>query len=191
MKLKNIFGLLAVSSIALFSCNDEKKDTTTTTLEETTPPVATDTVVKTTKTASMVVVTDAEVPAPIKTTFTKKYPKAEKIEWTRYVPVEEDYYFIPDTTYYYVRYNANGSDYTTWYNSLGDWIKTSTPIIGGSDKLPAAVNKMLAADYAGYEIDEVSKENDKNMEMYEVKLRKGDDKVKLKVLPNGEIAKKK
>jgi hypothetical protein len=49
----------------------------------------------------------------------------------------------------------------------------------------------LNAQYPGYAIEEVDRENDKDMEMYEIKLRKGEEKAKLKVLPNGEVFKRK
>ncbi len=68
--------------------------------------------------------------------------------------------------------------------------KTSTKVPGNS-KLPDAVNKTINDSYPGYTIVEIDEENDKDMDMYEIELNKGDSKVKLKILPNGEIFKRK
>jgi hypothetical protein len=190
MTIKNVIGIIAIGSIALLSCNDDKSDKTT---EATTDTLVTTPVVTVAKQASTegtsVKITTADVPDTIRTGFEKKYPKAERVEWMSYQPVEND--DLPmDDRYYYVRFNNAGADYTTWYNNRGDWVKTSTKIPGNS-KLPDAVNKYINANYPNYTIEEISKENDKDMDMYEIKLNKGENKVKLKILPNGEVFKKK
>lgn len=97
---------------------------------------------------------------------------------------------LPMDNSYYVTFQNKGTDVTSWYNNLGDWVKTSTKIPGDS-RLPDAVNKTLNEHYPGYKIEDISKENDKNMDMYETKLNKGEEKIKLKVLPNGEVFKRK
>jgi len=135
------------------------------------------------------VITVDKVPANVKTTFTAKYPKAQKVVWVEYQPVESDYLTM-DSTYYYVRFNDNGADYITWYDNRGEWVKTSTKVEGNSS-LPDAVNKTLNDQFPGYTIEEINKENDKNMDMFEIKLNKGEQKAKVKILPNGEIFKRK
>jgi uncharacterized membrane protein YkoI len=95
-----------------------------------------------------------------------------------------------DDNYYYVRYNNDGADYVSWYNNRGEWVKTSTRITGNPN-LPDAVNKTINAQYPGYTIVEIDKENDKNMDMYEVELKKGEAKAKLKILPDGTVFKRK
>jgi hypothetical protein len=102
----------------------------------------------------------------------------------------EDDDLVKDDTYYYVRYNNDGADYTTWYNNRGEWVKTGTKVAGDKN-LPGAVNQYINANYPGYKIEEIQKENDKNMNMYEIKMYKGNSKVKLKILPNGRVFKKK
>lgn len=186
MKVKNLACLLAISSFAIFSCNSKTEETKTTEPEKT--PVAV--VAKQASTEGTSVTVDAEkVPEAIRTSFTTKYPKVKKVEWVSYTPVETDELEMDDQ-YYYVRYNNDGADYTSWYNNRGEWVKTSTKIPGNS-KLPDAVNKTINDLYPGYTINEIDKENDKDMDMYEIELNKGESKVKLKILPNGTIYKRK
>ncbi len=189
MIIKNVMGIIAIGSIALLSCNDKSEKST----EVITDTVVTTPVAAVAKQASTegtsVKISTADVPDTIRTGFEKKYPKAQRVEWMSYQPVEND--DLPmDDRYYYVRFNNSGADYTTWYNNRGDWVKTATKIPGNS-KLPDAVNKYINANYPDYTIEEISKENDKDMDMYEIKLNKGENKVKLKILPNGEVFKKK
>ncbi len=65
---------------------------------------------------------------------------------------------------------------------MGDWVITSTKV-NGDARLPYAVNKTIKEQYPGYKIEEVSNENNKDMDMYEVKANQGDAKAKLKILP--------
>ncbi len=186
MKVRNLLTVLSISSLAIFSCKSKTTDTTTTKPEET--PVAVVAEQARTEGKSVTVVA-ADVPEPIRTSFTTKYPKAERVEWVSYTPVESDELEMDDQ-YYYVRYNNDGADYTSWYNNRGEWVKTSTKVPGNS-KLPDAVNQTINASYPGYTIVEIDKENDKDRELYEIELNKGEDKVKLKILPNGEVVKRK
>ena len=177
----------ACIALSAMSCNDEKKTDAAVTTDTTTSVKTVAQVAATEGTA--VNVSTAEVPDTIKNSFMAKYPKAITPQWVKYTPVESDY--LPmDDQYYYVVFLNNGEDITSWYNNRGEWVKTSTKI-KGDPRLPDAVNKTLNAQYPGYSIEEVDRENDKDMEMYEIKLRKGEDKAKLKVLPNGEVFKRK
>lgn len=186
MKVKQFLCISAIGSVLIFSCNQKKADTTVTTPEET--PVAV--VAKQAVTeGTTVALTSENVPEPVRNSFSVKYPKASRVEWMSYTPVEYDEMPMDDR-YYYVRYNNDGSDYTSWYNNRGEWVKTSTKVPGNSS-LPDAVNKTINDEYPGYRIVEIDKENDKDMEMYEIELRKGDSKAKLKILPNGKIFKRK
>ena len=186
MKHLFVFALFALGFLFI-GCGDNKNETTVT---------ATDSVAPVTSVAKMaategrsVEITDRDVPDSVTITFKKKYSTAQKVVWMKYEPVESDELSMDDS-YYYVRFNSDGADYTTWYNNRGEWVKTSTRITNTTG-LPDAVNNTITSQYPGYEIVEIEKENDKNRDTYEVELRKGDEKVKLKLLPNGEIFKRK
>ncbi len=185
--MKIFFPALAASLVMFASCdNDKKVETDTTTTTEV--PVASMNDVSRTE-GKTTVVTTADVPDSVRISFEKKYPKVDRVEWVRYEPIESDELDMDDQ-YYYVRYNTSGADYTSWYNNRGEWVKTSTKIAGNS-KLPDAVNQTINTQYPGFTIVEIDKENDKNMDMYEIELKKGEAKVKVKILPDGTVFKRK
>ncbi|HMJ47010.1 MAG TPA: PepSY-like domain-containing protein [Ferruginibacter sp.] len=187
MKHNLVFSLCFTVVFMATGCGDNKKETTVTTTDSAAPVT---TVAKMAVTeGKSIVITDKDVPDSVSLIFRKKYPTAQKVVWMKYEPVESDE-LVMDDSYYYVRFNSDGSDYTTWYNNRGEWVKTSTRIPNTSG-LPDAVNNTITTQFPGYEIVEIDKENDKNRDMYEIELKKGDDKVKLKILPNGEIYKRK
>ena len=184
-----LFLFSAAIILSTASCKDEKKETTAY-ISDTTATVTTGVAVTPPARfeGTAVKVSADSVPAPVSASFKQKYPKVLTPEWVYYTPVESDE--LPmDDTYYYVQFSDNGEDYTSWWNDEGEWVKTATIIPAGDPRLPVAVNKTINAMYGDYTIEEISKENDKNMDMYKIKLRKGDDKVKVKILPNGEIFK--
>ena len=193
MKITQIAGLLVLSVCTLISCNEKKTSmaetlTITDTLANTQPTAAADTGTRVIS-ANGVLLADNEVPDTIRAAFKTKYPRVTRSQYYSYQSHADDDLEI-DQSYYYVRFNDNGADYTSWFDSNGDWVKTSTKVPGNKN-LPDAVNRYLNVNYPGYAIEEISKENDKNINMYEIKLGKGDRKVKLKILPNGKVFKRK
>jgi len=193
MKMKYIILFIALLSAGILGCKTDNKNTDTVTTDtlavaKATAPVS-EVALQASSEGTAVVINENDVPDTIKKTFMIKYPQIQRAEWYKYQPVTDDDLEMDDS-YYYVRYNNDGADYTSWYNNNGEWVKTSTKVPGNKN-LPDPVNRYINANYPGYVIEEISKENDKNMDMYEIKLTKGDSKVKLKILPNGRIFKKK
>lgn len=190
MKMLHYVPALLIAASVGVGCNDEKKDTAVTTTDTvtTTTPAPT-TTVRYAGDGNRTVITKAETPPVVVTSFETKYPKAQKVEWVRYDPIPEDNWNI-EKDYYYITYEVDGVPYGAWYDPEGTWIRTSTPFkdIAG---LPAAVSKAIADGFPGYEVVEVDKENDKNTDMYEVEMKKGEAKAKVKFLPNGDIFKAK
>ncbi len=191
MKLRQLTFIMAVGATSLMACNNDKNSETAVTTDTVTTTTAPVNVVadRADNDGRAVVVTSENVPEPVRTSFVTKYPKLEKVEWYSYTPVEDDNLSMDDQ-YYYVRFNDKGADYMSWYNNRGEWVKTST-VVPGPKSLPDAVNRYINANYPDYKIEEISKENDKDMDMFEIKMNKGESKVKLKILPNGEVFKKK
>lgn len=183
------FLSLAATAAFLFSCttaeNKVQHEDTLAVVEAPATPVVTNTGNNT------VVISETAVPTNVKTTFTTKNPKAERVEWMTYTPVEYDNIKMrnPTDTIYYVKYYTGGTEYYNWYDANGEFIRSRTKFLGGSEKLPAAVNAVLAEKYPGFTVTEIDKENDKDMDMYELELNKGDEKVKMKILPDGNIFK--
>ena len=192
IKFSNVLSLVSLASVLMLACNDSKDEKSTAATAAANTETATTTTNTQSSTHSKRVVAMAEVPQPVTVSFKRKFPEAIDVQWYRYDPMDSLYVndaFVLDSNYYYSEYKMDdGSFYTTWWDPMGEWVKTST-VMAGNPKLPDAVNKAINDNYPGYTIDEAKKENDKNMEMYEVKLKKGDDKVKIKYLPNGEVFK--
>ena len=188
--MKIFFPALAASLVMFASCDNDKKVETETSTNTTKTEVPIATVADVAKTeGKTTVVAIADVPDSVRKSFEIKYPRVERAEWVRYEPIESDDLDMDDN-YYYVRYNTSGADYTSWYNNRGEWVKTSTKIEGNTN-LPDAVNQTINSQYPGYTIVEIDKENDKNTDMFEIELKKGEEKVKVKILPDGSVFKRK
>lgn len=193
MKFLNYASAAIIAATSLTACNDSKKEDDTAAKDSTTTvittPDATVSTVHYSGDGNRTIVTKAEVPAPVATTFEKKFVKADKVEWVKYDPVAEDNWDM-DKDYYFANYEIQGIPYSTWYTPEGEWIKTTTPFkdIKG---LPLAVSKAIADGFPGFEVVEIDKENDKDMDMYEVEMKKGNEKAKVKFLPNGDVFKAK
>ena len=188
--MKIFFPALAASLVMFASCDNDKKVETETSTNTTKTEVPIATVADVAKTeGKTTVVAIADVPDSVRKSFEIKYPRVERAEWVRYEPIESDDLDMDDN-YYYVRYNTSGADYTSWYNNRGEWVKTSTKIEGNAN-LPDAVNQTINSQYPGYTIVEIDKENDKNTDMFEIELKKGEEKVKVKILPDGSVFKRK
>lgn len=192
MKLLHYLPAVCLTAVVAISCNDTKKDepvTTDTSSVVTTTPETTVTTVRYSGDGNRTVITKTDVPAPVSGNFDKKYAKADKVEWVRYDPIAEDNWDM-EKDYYFANYEIAGVPYSAWYTPEGEWIKTTTPFkdIKG---LPAAVSKAIADGFPGFDVVEIDKENDKDMDMYEVEMKKGDEKAKVKFLPDGTVFKAK
>ena len=181
MKYKHLIPV-AIIALGILSCNNKKKEIVSDV------PIAT-VVKEAEKEGKSTRISSEQVPDSVLLLFNKRYPAATKVVWMKYEPVESDDLDMDDS-YYYVTYYNSGGNYTSWYNNQGAWVKTSTRITGNPN-LPDAVNKTINAQYPGYKITEIDKENDKDRDLYEVELHKGEAKAKLKILPDGTIVKRK
>ncbi len=131
------------------------------------------------------------VPAPLVAKVDPRVKTAKDVKWVEYVPVEADKW---DTArdYYIVMYTYKNVPYEDWYYGNGEMIKSEEKIsLPNSGVLPKEVVKAIMETYPGYEIVEVDRENDKNEIMYEVELKQGEKKAKVKFLPNGNVFKAK
>jgi Putative beta-lactamase-inhibitor-like, PepSY-like len=183
-----ILLLAAGLSFGMMACNDNattadesKKDSSVTVTSTENTPVNNN--------------VGVDVPQPTRTAFETKYPKATNVKWSRYepetgvTPDPADWNYKLDTSDYVVNFNLDGEDYYAWYDD-GAWVRATSPVKDHS-KLPAAVNEAIRSQYAGYDITEVDKENDKDRTTYEVDLKKGDDKMKVHFDENGKVVKAK
>jgi len=180
-----VFAFAACDNTATSDANGKDTTASTTTTTTSTEPTSTTT-------------TDvsARVPQPARTNFESRYPQASNIRWEQYEPMtwdegewNTDWMGTMDTSDYQVDFNWEGMDYTAWYDN-GEWVGSSA-VMTDNSKLPKAVNDAIHAKYSDYTIKEVDKENDKNKTVYEVKMERGKDKMKVHFDENGNVVKAK
>jgi hypothetical protein len=184
MNFKRLLPLIIVAPAFLMSCGENATES---------KPVSGDTtvVIKKAGEGEIIIIDTQAVPSPVKTTFVTKYAKAKDVKWASYKPVPADTWEM-DKDYYYVTYEWDYIPYGAWYTADGTILKEEEKIyLANSGDMPTAIVRSIMQQYPGYEIVEIDKENDKDMEMYEVELRNGDKKAKVKFLMNGEIFKAK
>jgi hypothetical protein len=186
MKLKN-WVFIAGACIVFSSCGENS----------TSPEATKDTSgVNNTSVSATPATEPVEVPPATKTHFETAYPNATNVTWTRYdepvSTIEWDWTAWPvlDTNDYVVNYDWNGMDYYTWYDENGNWIG-STGTVTDIANLPTAVSNAVKKQFSGYTVTSVDKENDKNREAYEIKMERGDDKMKALITSDGTVLKKK
>lgn len=184
MNFKRLLPLIVIAPAFLMSCGESSTEPKPITDEKTV-------VVKKAGEGEKIEIDVQTVPAPVKTTFGTKYAKANEVKWVSYKPVTADNWEM-EKDYYYVTYEWDYIPYGAWYTADGTMLKEEEKIyLANSGDMPVAIVRSIMQQYPGYEIVEIDKENDKDMGMYEVELRNGDKKAKVKFLMNGEIFKAK
>ena len=179
MKFNQIFSLLALGSVLFFtSCKENQSEY--------------DKKIAAMKVGDKMVITRDEVPDDIIKTAEKKYPENKNVVYTvERVPNKSN----TDTTYLYhynFDYAENDNHYHYVYDNTGNEVVVDTkkemdyPKIAG---LPDAISKSVAENFPGYKVVEMDKENDKDIDMYELELHKGDEKRKVKILMDGTLFK--
>lgn len=173
MKFKTFMAVAAIAAFA--SCSSPYKATDTTTGT----------------TAGVV------VPANTQTAFTTQYPTAANAVWSNYdtavmIPIDWEMagWETMDANDYLVRFDMDNENYYAWYDSDGNWIG-SVYVLKDHSKLPAPVSTAITDKYAGYTIENINREFQKDKMAYEVELKKDDSKVKLLLDADGTILKEK
>ena len=175
MKLRTLIAVAVIAALA--ACSPPYK--------------ATDTAGTTTTSTTVV------VPTGTQTAFTTQYPNAANVVWSKYdtqvmVPIDWELagWTTMDANDYLVRFDLDGENYYSWYDSDGNWIG-SAYVVKDHSKLPAPVNTTLATKYAGYTIENVNREFQKDRMAYEVEIKKDASKIKLLVDADGNVIKEK
>jgi hypothetical protein len=139
---------------------------------------------------------NVSVPSPIQGHFAAQYPDATNIVWNSYdvntVPVDWDLtgWTMLDANDYVVTFDVGTNKYYAWYDNNGTLVGSAYAIADYS-QLPYAVNTMLQKQYANYSIEAAQREMWGTQTAYEIKLKSGDNKVKLLVDSQGNILKQK
>ncbi len=138
----------------------------------------------------------AEVPTGVKENFTAQYPTATNVVWSKYeltaVPIDWQLTDWPvlEADDYTVTFDMEGEKYYAWYDSNGSWIGSAYEV-RDITTLPAAIHTMIQNKYSGYSIVSAEKEMWKDHMAYEVKLKSGENKIKILTDSNGNVLKEK
>ncbi|HUR10559.1 MAG TPA: PepSY-like domain-containing protein [Flavitalea sp.] len=193
--MKSLIIILSAGlTFGLISCNDDS-DTSRSDADSTAATASAPAAETTTPATNDVATAEVEVPATTKTTFETKYPKATNVKWRRYQRPEgvtvdnSDWNSKLDSNDYEVAFTFNDVDYFAWYDD-GTWLRSRTTV-KDPNGLPAAINSTIKKEFPGFEVVEVDKEEyGKNDHLYEVELKKGDEKYKAHFTENGKMTKK-
>lgn len=117
------------------------------------------------------------VPAAVKAAFAKQFPNAKSVEWS-----------MESKTEYEAEFKNGQLEQAANFDASGKWIVTETEI--KKAELPAAVNKAVAKDFAGYKTEEVEKVEKPGSVYYELKVEKGEKTYNVEISPEGKVLKK-
>jgi hypothetical protein len=121
---------------------------------------------------------DAEVPAPVKEAFMKKFSDAKKTSWTKEGDSE-----------YEAEFMKNGAECSANFNANGTWLETETEIKEAS--VPQAVRATISKEFPEYKIEEVEmSETAENGTAYEFELEKKKLSYEVLVSKDGKVLKK-
>ncbi len=130
---------------------------------------------------------DSEVPASVKQTFAKNFPKAKEVKWSKEGTSEFEAEFVRGTSDSFgenaeVEQSAN-------FDKTGKWLETETEI--KKSELPQAVQAAIAKEFAGFTVDEPEKvESPGNVLLYEMELKKDKVKYEVQFSADGKVVKK-
>jgi hypothetical protein len=121
---------------------------------------------------------ESEVPAAVRSTFARNFPKATGTKWSKESDTEFEAEF------------KNGSlEQAANFNQNGDWLITETEI--KMSELPAAVTSTISKEFPGYKIQETEKaETPGEGSFYEVELKKDKIKSTVQISADGKVLKK-
>lgn len=123
-------------------------------------------------------VNEADVPQPVKTAFTKQFPKAEHAQWE-----------METKTEYEVNFKQGAEEMSATYGTTGQWLETEKDI--KADALPDAVRRTLADKYAGSKVKDLSHVESPKGSFYEADIEKGETSMEVVIAPDGTVVKEK
>lgn len=137
------------------------------------------------------------VPLTTQTAFIEQYPNSRNIVWAQYDPNvivlnewELTGWQTLDQSDYVVRFDMDNENYYAWYDSDGTWIGTAY-VVNDFSTLPTLVSSAVRNKYPFHTMTNVSREYYSDRMLYEVVVKKDDQKVVMLVDANGNIVKEK
>ncbi len=121
---------------------------------------------------------ESEVPTAVKSTFSKIFPKASGVKWSK-----------ESETEFEAEFKNGKSEVSANFNNAGERVVTETEI--KKAELPSSVSATIKKEFAGYELEEAEKVEMPGKEMfYEVELEKGEVTYSVQIAADGKVLKK-
>jgi hypothetical protein len=122
--------------------------------------------------------TDNSVPAVVRTAFTKLFPSATDVKWSKESASEFE-----------AEFKMGKSEKSANFDQTGKWLGTETEIKAA--ELPQAVQATISKEFAGYKIGESEKaETSDKGTFYELELVKGKSNLEVQIAADGKVLKK-
>ena len=118
-------------------------------------------------------------PSGVQTAFKAKFAAAQKVKWD-----------MEDENEWEAEFKMNGKEMSANFSSDGTWLETEAEI--KTSALPQAVKSAIAAQFAGYEMEEATTVESPGKPMaYEVELEKGETTIEAVFGADGTLIKQK
>ena len=121
-------------------------------------------------------ITEKDIPAPVKTAFSNKFPTATNVKWEKENKTELE-----------ANFKINNTDVSANFSLDGSWVETETTI--PANELPAAVTNTVNTKYPGAVYGRTEKIEKPGKTLYEVNITVKGKKKELELDPNGVIVK--
>ena len=127
-----------------------------------------------TETGEVLFISDnqAKVPADVLKSFQEKYPNVTVKSW------EKEGHLLKAEFY------TGKVETEVWFTYNGTWVKTETDFYG---ELPKPINDYLAAQYAGYRVEDVNFVETPEKNYYEIDIEKGKEEIELSIMKDGSV----
>lgn len=116
------------------------------------------------------------IPEAVQNTFYSRYPKAIHVKWER------------EGNMYEVDFIMESEQYEAYIQANGTWVRTEKRINLRTTTLPQPIKDYLAANYAGWSIDDADLVTTPTDEYYEIEIEsRGDQDVTLLIRADGTL----
>ena len=119
-----------------------------------------------------------EVPSNVKESFTKLFPSATDVKWSK-----------ESATEFEAEFKVVETEKSSNFDSTGKWLVTETEI--KISDLPASVQSAINNEFSGYSIEEAEAVETAEAGMFfEVALEKGESSLEVQISADGQVLKK-
>ena len=117
------------------------------------------------------------VPANVKSAFSKKFTSVSKVKWSQENAKEWE-----------AEFKMDGKNYSANFDNSGNWKETEYEI--SKKEIPSVVQATLNKEFPGFKTEESEISVTKDGKVFEFMLEKGDSNMEVAIDPSGSVLKK-